>query len=379
MRVMPIGRRCLAEGSKIMVRDQPNSAASLVKADRPALRLPVSLDIVRRDMSISRRHFLAALGSLSVAACDTAIPLVSVARTQAAPPDMRPVPNAAFSAWVTAFRSRASSAGISAQTLNTAFADAGYIPGVINRDRNQIQKRRTLEEYLSITVSDERLAKGRAAFSRHGRTLRAIEAKYGVDALIVTAIWGIESQYGEKRGTIPVISSTATLAFDGRRGSFYESQLLAALRILQRGDTSARQLVGSWAGAMGHTQFIPTSYQSFAVDFTGDGRSEIAMVVTPHLAGKLVVLAFDGANLTPVATTNGLTNHRIGDRDIAGGIRTCQGSPQMILAEMPWRAGGDAKMIAVGLSKGALTRAPFQEPFTPRNVAQALNCAINPG
>jgi len=90
---MPIGRRCLAEGSKIMVRDQPNSAASLVKADRPALRLPVSLDIVRRDMSISRRHFLAALGSLSVAACDTAIPLVSVARTQAAPPDMRPVPN----------------------------------------------------------------------------------------------------------------------------------------------------------------------------------------------------------------------------------------------------------------------------------------------
>ncbi len=258
-----------------MVRDQPNSAASLVKADRPALRLPVSLDIVRRDMSISRRHFLAALGSLSVAACDTAIPLVSVARTQAAPPDMRPVPNAAFSAWVTAFRSRASSAGISAQTLNTAFADAGYIPGVINRDRNQIQKRRTLEEYLSITVSDERLAKGRAAFSRHGRTLRAIEAKYGVDALIVTAIWGIESQYGEKRGTIPVISSTATLAFDGRRGSFYESQLLAALRILQRGDTSARQLVGSWAGAMGHTQFIPTSYQSFAVDFTGDGRRDI--------------------------------------------------------------------------------------------------------
>ena len=200
---MPIGRRCLAEGSKIMVRDQPNSAASLVKADRPALRLPVSLDIVRRDMSISRRHFLAALGSLSVAACDTAIPLVSVARTQAAPPDMRPVPNAAFSAWVTAFRSRASSAGISAQTLNTAFADAGYIPGVINRDRNQIQKRRTLEEYLSITVSDERLAKGRAAFSRHGRTLRAIEAKYGVDALIVTAIWGIESQYGEKTRNDP--------------------------------------------------------------------------------------------------------------------------------------------------------------------------------
>ncbi|WP_295509321.1 FG-GAP repeat domain-containing protein [uncultured Sulfitobacter sp.] len=115
-----------------------------------------------------------------------------------------------------------------------------------------------------------------------------------------------------------------------------------------------------------------------AADFTGDGRSEIAMVVTPHLAGKLVILTFDGAHLTPIATTNGLTNHRIGDTDIAGGIRNCQGTPQMILAEMPWRTGGDAKMVAVSLSKGALTRAPFKEPFTQQNIAQALTCAIDP-
>ena len=116
-----------------------------------------------------------------------------------------------------------------------------------------------------------------------------------------------------------------------------------------------------------------------AADFTGDGRSEIGMVVTPHLAGNLVILTFDGAHLTPIATTNGLTNHRIGDTDIAGGIRNCQGSPQMILAEMPWRTGGDAIMVAVSLSKGALTRAPFKEPFTPRNITQAMTCAINPG
>ncbi len=96
-----------------------------------------------------------------------------------------------------------------------------------------------------------------------------------MDAKIIAAVWGMESQYGEKRGQIPVVSSTATLAFDGRRGDFYESQLIAALRILEQGDTTPANLTGSWAGAMGHTQFIPTSYQEFAVDFTGDGRRDI--------------------------------------------------------------------------------------------------------
>ena len=146
---------------------------------------------------------------------------------------------------------------------------------MVARDGNQIQTRRTLEEYLSIATSDERIAKGRAAYARNRATLAAIESRYGVDALIVAAVWGMESTFGEKRGQIPVVSSTATLAFDGRRGDFYESQLRAALQILERGDTTPDQLTGSWAGAMGHTQFIPTSYQSFAVDFTGDGRRDI--------------------------------------------------------------------------------------------------------
>jgi membrane-bound lytic murein transglycosylase B len=119
------------------------------------------------------------------------------------------------------------------------------------------------------------IAKGRAAFSRHRNTLNALEAKYGVDATIICAVWGLESQYGERMGDIPIISSTSTLAFDGRRGAFFEKQLVAALKIIQNGDISAERMVGSWAGAMGHTQFIPTSYQGFAVDFTGDGRRDI--------------------------------------------------------------------------------------------------------
>lgn len=226
-------------------------------------------------MILNRRFFIAGCSTLALAACTGNVPSAQTLTPAGLPADLRPVPNAQFDAWVANFRPRAQNAGISASTLDAAFANAGYLPGVVRRDGSQIQTRRTLEEYLSIATSDERLAKGRAAFARHGDTLRAIERQYGVDALIVTAIWGMESTFGEKRGQIPVVSSTATLAFDGRRGDFYESQLIAALRILERGDTTPSRLTGSWAGAMGHTQFIPTSYQSFAVDFTGDGRRDI--------------------------------------------------------------------------------------------------------
>ena len=119
------------------------------------------------------------------------------------------------------------------------------------------------------------MSKGRAALARHGNVLSRIESQYGVPAHVVTAVWGLESYYGERRGDVPVISALATLAFDGRRGSFFESQLIAALRILENGDITPERMTGSWAGAMGHTQFIPTSYLSYAVDFTGDGRRDI--------------------------------------------------------------------------------------------------------
>ena len=224
---------------------------------------------------LTRRSMLSLGGALVIAACGATAPPVRRAAAQGLPPDLLPVSEPGFDAWVARFRGRALGAGISAATFDAAFAGAGYLPGVVTRDRTQIQTRRTLEEYLSIAASDERIAKGQAAMARHDATLRAIEGRYGVSRFIVAAIWGMESRYGERRGDIPVISSTATLAYDGRRGAFWESQLLAALTILQRGDTTADRMVGSWAGAMGHTQFIPTSYQAFAVDFTGDGRRDI--------------------------------------------------------------------------------------------------------
>lgn len=191
------------------------------------------------------------------------------------PTDLRPTPNRAYAAWVDDFRSRAEAKGISSDTLAAAFRGTGYLPGAVTRDRNQTEFNRSLEDYLSIAASDERVSKGRAAFARHRGTLMALQDRYGVDAPIIAAIWGLESFYGERRGDVPVISATSTLAFDGRRGAFFEQQLVAALKIVQNGDIAPSQMTGSWAGAMGHTQFIPTSYLQFAVDFTGDGRRDV--------------------------------------------------------------------------------------------------------
>ena len=223
-------------------------------------------------MYFSRRFCLLGLSALSLSACiGGGAPMSAPARS--AP--MRAQANPAFDSWKQQFKGRATSAGIPSSIVETALNSAGFLPDVIARDRRQTEFTRTLEDYLGIAVSPERLAGGRAALSRHASTLRAIEARYDVEAEVITAIWGLESRYGTERGDIPVISALATLAFNGRRGAFFESQLIAALRILQRGDTSTANLRGSWAGAMGHTQFIPTTYQEYAVDFTGNGRRDI--------------------------------------------------------------------------------------------------------
>lgn len=185
------------------------------------------------------------------------------------------VPNPGFNRWVAAFRPRALSQGISAATFDRAFASAVFDEDAIRRDRSQAEFTRTIWEYLDSAVSDTRLANGRDALARHRAVLERIEARYGVEKEVVVAVWGLESAYGQYRGTRPVISSLATLAYEGRRGAFFEEQLIAALKIIQAGDTDARNMTGSWAGAMGHTQFIPTSYLAYAVDFNGDGRRDI--------------------------------------------------------------------------------------------------------
>tara|TARA_R110002012_G_scaffold106871_10_gene248372 strand:- start:8139 stop:9299 length:1161 start_codon:yes stop_codon:yes gene_type:complete len=248
-------------------------------------------------MNITRRNFTIGTAALGLSACTGARNSGSFAprRDSDLPSDLLPQPNTGYDAWVSSFKSRAAGQGISSSTLNQAFSTTGYLPGVVKRDRNQTEFSRSLEDYLAIAASEERVTKGRAAFARHRNTLAQVEGRYGVPAEVVTAIWGLESFYGERRGNVPVVSATSTLAYDGRRGEFFEKQLIAALKILERGDVSVSGLTGSWAGAMGHTQFIPTSYQAFAVDFNGDGKRDIwSEDPTDSLASTAAYLAKSG-------------------------------------------------------------------------------------
>ncbi|MBY6140067.1 lytic murein transglycosylase [Leisingera daeponensis] len=180
-----------------------------------------------------------------------------------------------FKDWIAAFKDRAGAQGISTPVLDSAFDSVSYDAEVIRRDRNQSEFTKTIWEYLDSAASDLRVKNGKAALRNQQARLDQIEAKYGVEKEILVAIWGLESSFGTFRGKMDVIRSLATLAFDGRRGAFFEGQLVAALKILQAGDVAARKMTGSWAGAMGHTQFIPTSYLDYAVDFTGDGKRDI--------------------------------------------------------------------------------------------------------
>ncbi|MEM8553650.1 MAG: lytic murein transglycosylase [Pseudomonadota bacterium] len=190
-------------------------------------------------------------------------------------PVVRVSVDSGFSRWVRDFRSRALRQGISPTTFDRAFSGVSYNADIISRDRNQAEFSKALWEYLDTAVSDTRIKNGRAALRKHRRVLDQIEARYGVEKEVVVAVWGLESAYGAYRGNTPIIEALATLAYDGRRGKFFESQLIAALKIIQAGDVAPRSMTGSWAGAIGHTQFIPTSYLAYAVDFTGDGKRDI--------------------------------------------------------------------------------------------------------
>lgn len=182
---------------------------------------------------------------------------------------------AGFDRWVREFRARAKANGISDRTYDRAFRGVSLNRTVIARDRNQAEFSRQIWDYLDTAVSPKRVREGREMVRRYKPILRKIENRYGVEWSVVVAIWGLESSYGANKGDINIIEALATLAYEGRRQKFATQQLLAALKILQRGDITPDRMMGSWAGAMGHTQFIPTSFEAYAVDFTGDGRRDV--------------------------------------------------------------------------------------------------------
>ncbi|MEM9966503.1 MAG: lytic murein transglycosylase [Pseudomonadota bacterium] len=183
--------------------------------------------------------------------------------------------NTGLAVWLEDFQSRALAAGIKPSVFERALATVRYDADVIERDRNQAEFAKTIWAYIDTAVSDLRIRNGRTALKRWQDTLDQIEARYGVEKEIIVAIWGLESAYGSFRGKDSVLNSLATLAYDARRSTFFEEELLHALRILQAGEVAPTQMKGSWAGAMGHTQFMPSSYQAHAVDFDGDGKRNI--------------------------------------------------------------------------------------------------------
>ncbi len=180
-----------------------------------------------------------------------------------------------LSVWITGFRGRALEQGISAAVFDQAMGGLTFLPDVVVKDRNQNEFTKTIWDYLDSAASESRIVGGQKALRNNLELLERIEAVYGVDKEVVVAVWGLESAYGAVRGDVGTLDALATLAYDGRRGAFFEGELIAALRILQSGDVTVDQMKGSWAGAMGHTQFMPSSYQAFAVDFTGDGKRNI--------------------------------------------------------------------------------------------------------
>ncbi len=199
-----------------------------------------------------------------------------------------------FADWVSRFRDTARAEGIDEATLHAALDGVQLRPRAIAQDRAQPEFTRTLWDYLDAVVSSQRIATGQQKLAQYRAEADAAAARHGVPVTILMAIWGLESNYGSNYGDVPVFDALATLGFEGRREAWARTELMAALKILQNGDIARDRMVGSWAGAMGQTQFMPTSYLAYALDADGDGRRDIWGSMADVLASTANFLARSG-------------------------------------------------------------------------------------
>ena len=209
-------------------------------------------------------------------------------------PDMLAAAQTNFRNWIEVFRVEAIAAGISPAVFDEALQNARLDPRILESDSSQPEFVKPVWEYLAGAVTSDRIQKGQLLMQDNAVLLEGIEARYGVDRKIVTAIWGLETNFGSFKGSYLVPHALASLAYQGRRVAYGRSQLMAALQILQAKDIAAKDMVGSWAGAMGHTQLIPTTYLSHAVDADGDGRRDIWMSVADALSSTANYLSASG-------------------------------------------------------------------------------------
>lgn len=180
-----------------------------------------------------------------------------------------------FDAWLQGFEAKAESAGISARTVSDSLSGVTSDPAILALDRHQGYFKQSFESFRDKRVGPGKISYGRAKLRDNAALFDRIEAKFGVPAEIIVAIWGLETGFGAGSGATPSIRSLATLAHDCRRSDFFSNELMAALKIVDRGDLSPQQMRGGWAGELGQTQFMPSSYIKFAVDFDGNGRADL--------------------------------------------------------------------------------------------------------
>ncbi|MEQ4899025.1 lytic murein transglycosylase [Proteus vulgaris] len=212
---------------------------------------------------------------------------------QAFPKDARTV--AQFPAYVDALKLKAAQLGYKQETIDFAFSEVHFIERVIKSDRNQPEKKITLDVYLPRIVTNGRINQGANLYQANQNTLEQISKKYGVPSNYIIALWGLESGFGKVQGKEDVVSALATLAFEGRREELFTRQLMAALEIIEEGHLpQGQRLKGSWAGAMGQTQFMPSSFLTYAADGNGDGKIDIWNTREDAFASAANYLATEG-------------------------------------------------------------------------------------
>jgi lytic murein transglycosylase len=180
-----------------------------------------------------------------------------------------------FPAWLAAFKDEAAAAGISKGVIGAALSGVTYDPQVIRLDRHQGHFKKDFASFSRTRITPGAIARGQSLMRSYANVLARVEKRFGVPPAVVVAIWGLETGYGAGTGNTPALRSLATLASDCRRSAFFTGQLMDALRIVQRGDLTPAQMRGAWAGEMGQTQFLPSGYWKFAVDFDGDGKRDL--------------------------------------------------------------------------------------------------------
>ena len=221
-------------------------------------------------------------------------PVEAAAATPTVPTPTPSPHDPAFAAWLDTLRADAVAAGIKPATIDAAFATIVAQPVVLERDRSQAEFTLTLGQYVDRRLTPALLRLAREHARRQQGLLARIERAHKVPSSILVAVWGLESNFGRFAGVRPTVPALATLAYDGRRAALFRGELLNALRILDRGDIELDRLKGSWAGAMGQPQFMPSSYLKFAQDFDGDGRRDIWTSLPDVLASIANYMASNG-------------------------------------------------------------------------------------